>query len=538
MALSDDERARLAAKYESSAWKLPLPSHPMLRSPRAGVWAVVLVVFCWLVATTRIPLQRCDDIYVYVGARSLASGQGYSDISRPDKPPQLKYPPLRALLQVPFLPLLKENTRPLRLVSIVFFAGLLPIVYALVQPTAGHRAALWAILLGGLSPMTARMANYDGNLGIVAFLWVLCFWLAERVRRKDANLRDEVFLGLGLAAAFYAHRMAVMLIPTTALFLVFAGRRRGAMVSLGLACALAAPWIWRSWSLSGHWISPEYEFEIKDRIRTETGSTVTYMLGQALVFPTEMGYGVLPWWKASGGATWPFLIRSGVGWVGPLGAWLLACLLVLGWGHSLKRGGLAEWYFPAHTLMLLGFFVGFQYYLMLFPWLFLWLWRGLSLAARARLPRTAILLTASLVLLVNVAKGVRAFLLFPTSPMDRNGRWAWVPNVVPDGATVYYVGLENYALAPLRWFDTNRMALGITEETLDDVLAGGHREIIWLCLDRRHPKVQKLKAAGWRPEVVESFTMPTPEMLIDLSDAQQNYVRLLEPPQSLWRRPD
>ncbi len=537
MALSDDERARLAAKYESPAWKPTLPRHPLLTNPRAGVWAATLLTFVWLLLTIRIPLQRCDDIYFFVGAKSMASGQGFSDISRPEKKPQLKYPPLRAVLQLPFLPFLKENIRPLRITGMLCLALMLPLAYGLLAPRAGHRAALWALLLSGLSPMVARLANFEGSFLVVALLWVGVFWLVERVRTSSREVVYGIALGVVLALGFYAHRMALILIPSATLYLFLLKKRRAALIALGVSAALALPWLWRSYALSGHWISPDYEAEIVGR-QSVSRSTFSYMLGQIGVFPGEVGYGLFPWWKASGGATWPFLTSLGLGWLGPVSAWLTSGLMLLGWARSLKESGrtFVEWFFPLQTLMLLAFFVGFQYYAVLYPWLFFWLFRGVQTLGAGRVPRTALAAGATLLLACALAKDIKAFLLFPATFTDKDSRWSWVRGVVPPGATVYYLDLENYAFAPLRWFDTERMAVGVTERELSELIARPEKTKSWISLPKSHALTGQLKDLGWKKIAWESFSEPPPDQILELSDAQRNFLRRRESPQALWHR--
>jgi hypothetical protein len=233
MALSDDERAQLEARYQSTTWKpKPITAPPFLKNVRIGLWAVLLLIFGWLLSTTRVPMQRCDDIYVYVGASSIVSGQGFTDITRPDKPPLLKYPPLRSLLQVPLLPLLKDNIRPLRHLSIFCFGMGLWVLYPVLRRQLSHRQALFVLLATGFNPATVRVANFEGNAGITFLLWILAYRLTDRFAEKQsAPLTSGAILGGLLTLCFYCHRMAFSLIPVALLSLFWRKQQKLALVA-------------------------------------------------------------------------------------------------------------------------------------------------------------------------------------------------------------------------------------------------------------------------------------------------------------------
>ncbi|MGC4047038.1 MAG: glycosyltransferase family 39 protein [Armatimonas sp.] len=543
MALSDEEREKLAAKYESPAWKpSPVVVPPVWKNARAGVWATILLVFFWLLSTTRVPLQRCDDFYVYVGAASIASGQGFSDISRPDKPPLLKYPPLRSLIQVPFLPLLKDNIRPLRYVAIFCFAVGLFVLYPVLRRLLTHRQALFVLLAIGFNSATVRVANFEGNAGITFLLWILTYRVVDKFVEKPGNpIASGAILGGLLTLCFYCHRMAFSLIPVVLLYLYWRKQQKVAAIAGAITLLCCFPWLLRSWQYSGHWISPEYEWEITTRIeQSSTQSrggllqTILYAAKELLKLPLEIGYGLFPWWKGSGGAPWQLLSKLHLEIIGPVSSYIVGLLSLFGFVKQIReKRSVAEFHFIAHCLMLALFFMAFQYLIIFIPYFYLWLFVGLQPWPKIR--RVVLLLCLS----ISIAKSIVAFWFFPAALEDKDVRWAWVPKVVPASDTVYYLGLDNYALAPLRWFDTNRMAMGVTEAEIQRILDyGKNQSIHWVSLPINHPLANSLEANGWTQVAWENLSDTPPEMQSALSDAQRNFLRLREGPQALWKRPD
>lgn len=545
MALSDEERAELAAKYESSAWKpAPVTLPPVLKNARVGVWAAILLVFFWLLSTTRVPMQRCDDFYVYVGAKSIITGQGFADISRPDKPPLLKYPPLRSLVQVPFLPLLKENIRPLRYVAIGFFCLGLVVLHPVLRRHLTHRQTLFVILAMGFNPATARVANFEGNAGLTFLLWILTYRMTDRFAEKSEKPENPwvagAILGGLLTLCFYCHRMAFSLIPLVLLFLYFRKHEKLAGITGLITLICCVPWLWRSWHYSGHWISPEYEWEITTRIEESATrargpfQTVLYALNQLRNLPLEIGYGLFPWWKGSGGAPWQILSKLHIAFIGPLSSIIVGLLALYGFVKQLReKKSVAEFHFIAHCLMLALFFVAFQYLIIFIPYFYLWLFKALEPLPKLRRAGLVLLFAAAF------AKSLVAFWLFPTAPLDKDARWQWISTKVPASETVYYLGLDNYAWAPLRWFDTDRMAVGLTEEELQKVLDYNKPDNVhWVSLPMNHPLNESLKAHGWTQIAWEQLSDMPAEMQSSLSDAQRNFLRLREGAQALWKRPD
>ena len=119
------------------------------------------------------------------------------------------------------------------------------------------------------------------------------------------------------------------------------------------------------------------------------------------------------------------------------------------------------------------------------------------------------------VLLITVLIQGKFFWNPPTWPLrdERDPRWAWIAPLVPQKETVYWVGLDNYAWAPWRYFDTGRMAVGMTEAELAARLADDTSPIRFLALPRESRLAARLSGGGWRLVGQEPETQSDAQML-------------------------
>lgn len=543
--MDDTERAALRAKYERAAFSLPQPS--WLRSAKLGLLGVCLLILLGLLFSLRMPLQRSDDFYKVIGAWSLAAGQGYSDISHPDMPFLTKYPPMHSLLLAPFIGFAGDFLRPLRIFSMLAYIASLPLVYRLLLVRTSHRRALLILILAGLNPITLRVLNFEGNVGVMVLLMVGTLTLLERVQQHTPHKWLGLGLGILLAAYFYCHRIGIVFGIGSILYLFFVARqRRLAVVTALIFGILAFPWLWRSYAISGHWVSPEYEAELAGR--SVAGATVKipgpialaqHMLSEAQQFPAEVGYSLFPWSRASGGQPWPFLKTLGLVWVAKLCEWIIAAFVLIGWMRSLRARRFTDLYLVLHTLMMLAFFFGFQYFSGFFPWFYLYLVEGAQQILKRRFSQV-MWVAYGAILLILLAKDAKAFWLLPLTNTDRDLRWAWIEKQVPPRDAVYYLGLDNYAFAPLRYFDSGRrMAVGVTTGELEKLIGNPAHPAHWVCLPKTAPQNLALQKAGWRPVGAEPDNIlanVSQDDGTEISVPRQMFLDSMAPPQVLWRR--
>lgn len=556
----------LAASDEAVPAPVPSPPPPDTRSTlreRLGLWGVILAAVLFYLTTLNYPMQRCDDIYYVIGAKSIAQGVGYADISRSDAPYLTKYAPLASLTLAPFVNFVGNQWRMLRLVSMASLLLVIPLVYTMLRCRIGHRGALLLLLLFLFNPIIIHSVTLQGNGGLmVAIPLVVAFLLDQRLSRRVAR-RDLILLCAALVAAFYTHRSSVALIIAAVIFLGLRLRRpRAAFAVFAVVVALAFPWMWRSHAYTGHWISRDYETEIsgmlvesEQRAQIRNASAPTAALTRAFqnlpTLPPEIGHGLWPWSKGSGGHFWPALARLGLGWTQTLTLWGAFLLVVVGWVAEWRnRRSFPEWHLPLHTAMMLLFFIGIQYYGFALPFLYFYLWRGVEVIAgllRSRrassLPpvrlRALALIGFWVLLLPCLAKDMKVY--WGNSRLklqDRELRWQWVTGYVPADETVYWYGLENYSWAPWRWYDSGRKAIGISDKELEAALVSPVSSVHYVCLPAKNALSTRLEKAGWKQLFQESpLPTPPPELLERMSMAQQAYIRALPPAQILWHRP-
>ncbi|WP_309709227.1 hypothetical protein, partial [Armatimonas sp.] len=402
--------------------------------------------------------------------------------------------------------------------------------------------------LAGLNPLTLRILNFEGNAGLMTLLVVAAITLLERLRENPPNRTTGLWLSILLATFFYAHRIGIVFGAGAILYLFFLVRQRQlAIITALLFGALAFPWLLRSYLASGHWVSPEYEAEIVGR-STEGATQQTpgltallqHMLHELSQFPTQVGYILFPWSRASGGQPWPFLKANGFVWIATLGEWVVAILVTLGWIRALRARRFTDMYLVLHSTMLLVFFFNFHYFMGFLPWFYLYLADGAQ-QVLGKLWRRSTRIGFVAILLILLAKDTKAFWLMPLTFQDRDLRWGWVAKVVPEREAVYYLGLENYAFSQIRYFDSGRrMAVGITVGELEALLTDPKHTVHWVCLPKTSQQNATLQRAGWQPIIAEpDSVIPRAEQLQgrEISAAQQAFLDRMEPPQALWRRP-
>lgn len=537
-------------------------------SPRRAalqVGLLCLVAFLCLLPLLKYPQPRCDDIYYLIGARGLASGQGYADISRPDSPPLTKYPPLASLLLTPFLGVIGEEIHFARLPSMVLMVLSAPLFYLWLRGRMSHFGSLAITALFLFNPMTFHLVTLQGNAGLTTLLVAAVLLMADRGLERFRGFGGWFLFGTLLVASFYAHRSLSALFVSQTVYLLFVRKwgRPALMTLLGVIVGVF-PWLWRSYRLTGNWISREYEGEFVGRIQDDTLApgqnfilqTLGHMAQNIPLLPTEIGHGLFPWSRGPGGITWGFLTGTGLGWLADSSLCLVFAFVCVGWWSEFRaRRGAVECHLPFHVVMLLVFFVQFAYFAYLVPYLYYYLWRGFRgtvawWGERAGKPdplgreaRGWAILGLVLLLLPAVGKDVVVFWgRLGKQTFTREPRWSWVEKTTPPGATVYWENLDNYSWSCWRWFDSRRTALGLTEAEAIKAADDPGSSVLYVAAPREGTLSRALQSRGWKPvyqepenaaptEAQRAYLMPRLEV------AQQAYLLSLPPPLTLWQRP-
>lgn len=538
------------------------PRNTFWGNPWVQLGLLCLVAFLCYLPLLRYPQPRCDDIYYMIGARGIATGQGYSDISRPDHPPLTKYAPLASLTLVPFVGLIGENIYLYRLVSMVFMVLSVPLYYLWLRGRTGHFGAMLICTLFVFNPITFHLLTLQGNAGLNSMIVAAVFLVADRGPERWKGPWGWVVLGILLAASFYAHRSLVVLIASLLTYLaVFRRQWRPALATALGVIVCAFPWIWRSYTLTGYWLSREYEGEIVGRIQADAPTATSGFLEQSMVhigsnlmlMPLEIGHGLFPWSRGNGGTTWQFLVDIGLFPVVAVLLGVVFALVVVGWWSEWRtQRGVVEWHMPFHVAMLLVFFIQFAYFAFLMPYLYLYLWRGFRVTASkfaggkdalGRDARGWAWLGFWLLMLPCLGKDLVVYWgRSRVALMTREARWSWVEGVTPAGATVYWNNLDNYSWSCWRWFDSRRLALGVTESEAQHAMDDPKSDVCYLVVPQEGLLAQQLATRGWKRLFAETSNGLPPKaelerMMPSLPVSQQAYIRSLPPVLSLWERP-
>lgn len=472
------------------------------------------------------PINRSDNIYSLVGAWSLLQGMGYSDISTPAHAPLLKYPPLISWPMVPWAAIFGDHLKWYRLANVLLVPVELLFVFLLLKPRI-RRGALVVVALLGIHFMSLWGHFVFGTTFYALAVWMSIYAVVKLDALNSASSVDKkrtlwwvVGLSVALAITFYSHRMGLALIATTGLYLWFKHSPRRALAVLGLCFILCAPWLIRSHSYSGKWLSPEYEGEVHARFQSAAPqaslpvATGYYFAEQVRQLPQNFTTSIVPWNELNA-AHHLGPLRS------PLHAATVAIvtlLLILGYTLSLRKdASFAEWYVIAHLLMVCFFIANVGYFLVLFPFLMVYLVRGVNwIGSRIGLSPSRL----KQVLVVGAAMQFSILLVRDKVYFDnigwpgtsqRDPRWNWVQDVVPSDKAVFWMGLSSYAWAPWRFFDSNRYALGepntfgrtsINSSTFFD---SKHPPCDFVAAPNSRRDWQgRLRQLGWRPIYRES----------------------------------
>jgi hypothetical protein len=518
-----------------------------MKTPRLSLLAplaVGLLAMVFQLLFINYPISRSDNIYSLMGAWSLWQGWGYSDISTPLHAPLLKYPPLISWPMVPWAAAFGPGLKWYRLSNVLLVPIELIVVFLLLEPRF-KRGALLVIALLGIHFMSLWGHFVFGTTFYALAVWMSIYAILKLDALKSASAVGQegrfqkralwwsMGLSLSLAIGFYSHRMALALIATAGIYLWFKHSPGRALTVMGLCFMLCAPWLVRSYSYSGKWLSPEYEGEVHGRFLSAAPeaslpvAAVYYFAEQARQLPPNFAIAMLPWNELNlarhlGSLRIPLQVTT----IG-----IVTFFLVLGWILSWREEfSFAEWYVAVHLLMVCLFIANVAYFLVLFPFLMWYLVRGMKwTGSKIGLSPSSL----SRVLVVGAAVQFSVLLVRDKVYFDQMGwpgtnerdpRWNWVQDIVPRGKTVFWLGLPAYAWAPWRFFDSGRYALGEpnvfagystsntnffkSKQPLCDFVAAP---------SARHDWQEQLLQRGWRPiyrenlrtsDAVTLFTRP------------------------------
>lgn len=206
-----------------------------LRDRRAALAGIVLLALAVRLAGIGDRLSA-DEGYSWLVASSPDAGAFLRNLAAYENTPPLFY----LLLSV--LP--GSDEAWLRLPSLVASVAAVPVLYAIVRPLVGTRAALLAALGLAVAPYHVSFANYSRAFMLAGLGLLLALWAAARLA-QGGRPRWWWLYAVGASVALYSeYDAALFLVALVAALLVIGVPARRRTLTLGTLPALAiVPWL-------------------------------------------------------------------------------------------------------------------------------------------------------------------------------------------------------------------------------------------------------------------------------------------------------
>lgn len=341
--------------------------------------------------------------YVALG-HALLSGEGYTELWDPARPPHTKYPPVFPALLAAAMALGASGWASLKVVPVA--AGLVTVaaVFLWARRRLGLRAGAATALLTGLSPALLYHGHWLlSDVPFLAFV-MLALWLLDETPDAPAPPPARSRLAAGLVFVILACLTRTAGLPLALAVLaawLLAGHRRRAGVAGG---ALALPL--GAWFVRGRLVGPgegRYgsEFFLLDPYQPDLGPAGP---GDFVARAGENLIGYLGRYIPEA------MVGQGGGWAALLTGVLVILAAVGWWARTRRRPGPAELFLPLYTAVILvwpAVWSGDRFALPLVPLLLAFAAAGLArLLEGGRRTRWAPAAGATLAVLVGLGAGV------------------------------------------------------------------------------------------------------------------------------------
>lgn len=273
----------------------------------AGLAAAGII---YLLGITPIIGQNYDDAHYITLAQSLARGEGYRLLSRPNQPPGVKYPPGWPLLLMPVWWLggsFADLAAWFKVLPALLAVGLGGLTYGwLVWRGHSRRTAVLISLLTLFNPHIYGYATSAFSEMGYAFFGMAAVWAGEWYGRQEyAGWRTAVPAALLSAFLIYLRLFGVALAAALALWLLARRKWRHLAWLAPLLLLLVIPWMARQVGISQE--APGYvqEFWLKSLEQPKLGRvTAVGMLGRVILNLRAYLLAALP------GALFPTFIQT------------------------------------------------------------------------------------------------------------------------------------------------------------------------------------------------------------------------------------
>ncbi|MCB0208450.1 MAG: glycosyltransferase family 39 protein [Anaerolineae bacterium] len=201
-----------------------------------------------------------DDAHYIILSESLAAGTGYRLINSPSAPIEEAFPPGWPILLTPFATLFPENYTVLKLLSLIFWLGCIPLMYLLfrarLQPIHTIAVVALAVVNSSLIGMSGTVMSEPAYL----FLSLSTLVLFDLWQQGERYNRVWLLI-LIVLAAFYTlmiRTIGITLLGALLLYLIFK-YRRFILPTAGVLLLVLVPLTWFNYRNGGALVfSPLY----------------------------------------------------------------------------------------------------------------------------------------------------------------------------------------------------------------------------------------------------------------------------------------
>lgn len=228
---------------------------------RAFTFILVFGLLVYLLSLNTFQVgDYMDDANYIVLAESIGRGTGYRQINFPDAPQETRYPFGYPLLLTPLVLAFPHSFVPLQLFSVASTLVSISLFYLLMRKRLRPAYAVLCTAMCALNPAIVGHATLVMSEAVFLAMALLAAYFVEKSAEETSLVSWWFVLGCFVAALSY-------LVRTIGIVLLFAGlvfygvRRKFVRATLfGIVfIALAAPWSYRSYSLTGMLVPADYK---------------------------------------------------------------------------------------------------------------------------------------------------------------------------------------------------------------------------------------------------------------------------------------
>ncbi len=190
-----------------------------------------------------------DDAGYIILARSIVSGQGYTNIEFPQPTPHALYPPFFPLMLSALMVFFGENVLILKLIPLFSSLACVYVLWLIFKEDA-NKNYFWAIGLFALSPLTLIFGTEVlTEAPCILASYLALFFLIQYDKQRSLMNRYLFFSLLMMLAAFYIRTAGIVVFGAGFLFLLYRRRIKITLFISSVYAVCILPWIIRNISV-------------------------------------------------------------------------------------------------------------------------------------------------------------------------------------------------------------------------------------------------------------------------------------------------